>query len=336
MVAEAEVLVEVHRKPVLESRHRGHVAIWHHDHGLIAAWGNVEARYLPRSSAKMIQALPLVESGAADSFGLHTDHLALACASHNGAAIHTDRVTRWLADLDLTEADLRCGAQWPNDDAASAALICADAQSGQRHNNCSGKHSGFLTLNKHLGGGAEYIDPTHPVQRAVKQAWGEVTGEDQLDHAIDGCSAPNFVTRLTGLAKAMATFAAASETDGTRGAAMVRLRNAMMQHPDLVAGEGRACTRLMRAMGHRATIKTGAEGVFIAIVPEHRLGIALKIEDGATRAAEAVVATLLGNLGVLNPQHADALAFTHGPILNRCERETGHYRVAGTIQNWRL
>ncbi|WP_224816705.1 asparaginase [Hasllibacter sp. MH4015] len=331
----AELLVEVHRGPILESQHGGHAVIWRHGEGMIGSWGEPDKRILPRSSSKMIQALPLVESGAANAFGLSDEHLALACASHQGAAIHTDRVTRWLDDLDLGEADLRCGVQWPSDVPARDGLICSQCGPDQRHNNCSGKHTGFLTFTKHVGAGPEYHDPSHTLQRAISEAWDDVTDEANPDFAIDGCSAPNFATRLSGLARAMAAFAAAREDGGARQAAMVRLRNAMMRHPDLVAGEGRACTRLMRVMEGRAAIKTGAEGVFIAIVPELSVGVALKISDGATRGSEAAITQILGALGVLDPNHPEARAFTHGPIRNWNGIETGHYRIADNLAGWR-
>ena len=323
-----EPLVDVLRGPILECTHRGHVAIWRHGEGLIAGVGDTNARILPRSSSKMIQALPLIESGAADALGLTTEHLALSCASHQGAAIHTDRVTTWLAELGFSEKDFRCGVQWPNDVPARNALICSHCGPDQRHNNCSGKHAGFLTFGHHVKAGPEYVDPSHPLQAAIGEAWDDVTDEPNPEFAIDGCSAPNFATRLSGLARAMAAFAAAVPDGGTRQTAMVRLREAMMLHPDLVAGEGRACTRLMRAMKHRAAVKTGAEGVFIAIVPELKIGVALKVADGATRGSEAAIAYILGRLGVLEPGHAEAQAFTHGPIRNWNGTETGNLRIA--------
>lgn len=328
-------LVEVHRGPIRECIHRGHVAIWHADAGLIGAWGDANAHVLPRSSAKMIQALPLVESGAADAAGLTPEHLALSCASHNGAAIHTDRVTRWLSDLGLGEGDLRCGPQEPADVAARNDLVCGHTAPDQRHNNCSGKHSGFLTLSRHLNAGPEYIEIDHPVQRAISTAISEVTDEVVSDYGIDGCSAPNFAGSLSGFARAMAQFAAATEDHGMHGHAMVRLREAMMAHPELVAGEGRACTRLMRAADKRAAVKTGAEGVFFAIVPEHRIGVALKISDGATRGAEAALTQILANLGILDTDDPVFTELTHGPIRNRCDVDTGHYRIVEDLAHWR-
>ncbi|WP_227286436.1 asparaginase [Boseongicola sp. H5] len=331
-----EPLVEVWRGPFRESLHRGHAVIWDAGGDIVAAWGDPDAVILPRSSCKMVQALPLVESGAAEAYGLTDAQLALACASHQGAHVHTDMVAAWLADLGLSEEALRCGPQMPNDRDARNELIRGYREPGQSHNNCSGKHSGFLTLGRHLGAGPEYVDTDHPVQRAVKAAFEEVTGEDSPGHGIDGCSAPNFACTMTGLARAMAGFAAATGDGGARDQAQFRLTRAMAAYPHLVAGEGRACTILMRAMNGRASIKTGAEAVFVGILTEQKLGIAVKIEDGTTRGAEAVITQLLIGAGVLAADHPAAIRYRHGPILNRRGIETGAYRISDNLAGWRL
>jgi L-asparaginase II len=325
-------MAEIWRGPLLESRHLGHAVICDDTGQIVDAWGDPDKVIYPRSSSKMIQALPLVASGAADAHGLGPQHLALACASHSGAAIHTDRVERWLADLGLDDDALRCGPQMPGEDAAMRALIRSGAAPCQRHNNCSGKHTGFLTLARHLGAGPEYIDLHHPVQAACKTAFEEVTGEDSPAWGVDGCSAPNFATSVTGLARAMAWFASAHRRGDLASRAAARLVEAMTAHPDLVAGEGKSCTRLMRAMQGRAAIKTGAEAVFVAIIPEKRLGVALKIEDGATRASECVIAALLVRVGVLEVGHQDTRAYLDAPILNRRGIETGQIRATDTLR----
>lgn len=336
-MAEAETLVEVWRGPFCESIHRGHAVVWHADGGIVASWGDPDAVILPRSSCKMIQALPLVESGAAEAFGLSDAQLALSCASHSGAAVHTDMVRAWLGGLGIDpEAALRCGPQMPSDPDARSTMIKTDTSPCQIHNNCSGKHSGFLTLTKHLGAGPDYVDPDHPVQVAVKSAFEEVTEETSPGFGIDGCSAPNFACTVTGLARAMGRFAAATGNGDTRDRAMHRLTRAMASYPVLVAGEGRSCTALMRAMSGRASVKTGAEAVFIAIVPERRMGVALKIEDGATRGSEAAITRILTGLGVLDAHHPAALAYTHGPIRNRRDIVTGEYRLSGSLADWKL
>ncbi|WP_439154021.1 asparaginase [Yoonia sp.] len=322
-------LVEIWRGDLCESVHRGHAVVCDDAGQIVAAWGDPEAVIYPRSSCKMVQALPLLESGA----GAHLtdEQLALACASHNGAAIHTTRVNAWLADLGLGDDDFRCGPQMPDDRTAREALICSHESPCQVHNNCSGKHAGFLTLNKHLRGGPNYELIDHPVQQAVKSAFEEVTQETSPTFGIDGCSAPNHACTVHGLARAMAFFASAPDRSDTRSAAATKLTHAMMTYPALVAGEGRACTDLMRAMDHKVAIKTGAEGVFIAIIPEKRLGVALKISDGATRASESAIAAVLVKLGVLDPAHPAAIARMTPLIRNRRDTAAGVIRPAATL-----
>lgn len=331
-MAAPSLLTEIWRGPLIESRHSGHAVICDGSGDIVEAWGNPEERVYPRSAAKMIQALPLLESGAADTYRLSAEQLALACASHNGAAIHTGRVKAWLADLGLADGDLRCGPQVPDDDEARFALIRAQEEPSQVHNNCSGKHAGFLTLARHLGAGPDYIDPDHPVQKACLAAFEEVTGEPSPGYGIDGCSAPNFITTLYGMARAMARFAIAREGAGARESAQHRLWQAMVAHPDLVAGEGRACTGLMRACTEPVALKTGAEGVYVAILPSRRMGIALKIADGATRAAECTIAALLVRLGLLDAGHPAARRFLDAPIRNRRGLEVGRIRAADGLR----
>jgi L-asparaginase II len=274
----------------------------------------------------MLQALPLIESGAARAHGLTPEHLALACASHKGALIHTDRVGAWLAHIGCTDDDLCCGPQVSRDDTVRDAMIRTNESPRRIHNNCSGKHTGFLTLAKHLGAGPDYVAPDHPVQQACLEAFERMTGETSPGYGIDGCSAPNFACTLHGMARAMAAYASAPD-DSPRG----QLRSAMAKHPDLVSGEGGACTRLMRAAGGRVAIKTGAEGYFVAILPDQKMGVALKVIDGATRASECAMAQILVKLGALDPDHPDALAYTNAPIRNWDGLETGSLRAAPTL-----
>lgn len=316
-------MTEVWRGSLLESLHLGHAVVCDATGQIVRSWGDPEAVIYPRSSCKMVQALPLVTSGAADKYGLSSEHLALACASHNGAAIHTDRVRAWLDQLGKADDDFRCGPQMPADQDASYGLIRAYEKPCQVHNNCSGKHAGFLTLGAHMGAGPDYVDIDHPVQQAALNAFEETTGLSSPTYGIDGCSAPNFATTLHGLARAMAFFASARDRSDRQSQAAARLAGAMVKHPDLVAGEGRACTELMRAMNGRVAIKTGAEAVFIAILPEKKLGVALKITDGTTRASECSIAAILVHLGVLDADHPTTRKYMNAPILNRRGIDTG-------------
>ena len=326
-MAKPENMVEVWRGAFIESIHAGHAVICDAGGDIVRSWGDPDTVILPRSACKMIQALPLVESGAADAARLTIEHLALAFASHQGAAVHTGRVRRWLSGLGLGEADLRCGPHPPYDTATRDSLIRAGEAPDQVHNNCSGKHAGFLTLTRHLRAGPEYVDPEHPVQRAVREAFEDVTGAASPGYAVDGCSAPNFATTVHALARAMAFFAAAD--DGTtRGRAARRLVSAMTAHPDLVAGEGRAGTELSRAMNGRVALKTGGEAMFTAIVPEKKLGVAVKIADGAGRASECAIGSILVGLGVLDADHPATMRRRNAPILNCRNMVTGYIRPA--------
>jgi L-asparaginase II len=321
-------MVEIWRGPFLESLHTGHAVVCDDTGQIVQTWGDPDAVILPRSSSKMLQALPLLASGAADAFGLTKEQLALSCASHNGAAIHTDRVQSWLDDLGLSDDDFKCGTQTPSDKPAREALIRAHAEPCRMHNNCSGKHSGFLTLTKHLGAGPDYVALDHPVQKACLEMFEETTGVTSPGYGIDGCSAPNFATTVHGLARSMAFFASAHTRNDTVSQGAARLTEAMGLHPDLVAGEGRACTELMRAMNGKVAIKTGAEAVFVAIIPEKKLGVALKITDGTTRASECAIASILVNLGVLDPNHPATLKRRNAPIQNWDGLETGMIKPA--------
>lgn len=318
-------MIELWRGGRRESLHRGHAVICDRK-GVIEAWGRPSQIIFPRSSCKMMQALPLVESGAADAARLTERQLALACASHSGARMHVEAVEDWLTALGMGEADLLCGSHMPRDKDENRRLTCSGESPCQLHNNCSGKHAGFLTLNRHLGGGPDYVAADHPVQRAVKSAFEEVTGEVSPGYGIDGCSAPNWACSLEGLGLAMAAFA--SPGGDRRGQAMRRLVDAMRAYPEMVAGEGRACTLLMRAMGGRVAAKTGAEAVFVAILPNEGLGVALKITDGGTRAAEAAITAILVHLGVLGRSDPVVSRLLTGPIRNWRGIVTGELRVS--------
>jgi L-asparaginase II len=234
----------------------------------------------------------------------------------------------WLTSLGLSESALRCGAHEPYDHVERNRLIKSDESPCQLHNNCSGKHCGFLTVTRHLKAGPEYVEIDHPLQRAIRAATEETAGETVAGWGVDGCSAPNFAVSVGGLARAMQAFAAATGSGGARDRAMHRLTRAMASYPELVAGEGRACTELMRAMDHKVAIKTGAEAVFVAIIPEQQRGIALKIVDGNSRGSEAAITALLARLGVLDPKHPAALKRLGGQIRNWRGMETGQIRTA--------
>lgn len=328
----SQIMCEIWRGSYLESVHTGMAVICDKDGEISHQWGDPNALILPRSSAKMMQAIPLIISGAEKKFSIGEDLLALACASHNAAEIHLSRVLGWLSILGFSETDLRCGPQPSKDPYVKKQMLEKGQSPCQIHNNCSGKHAGFLSVSRHLNAGPEYTDPDHPVQLMVMDVFQELTQNKVDGITIDGCSAPNPAIPLYSLAKAMSWFATAHKRDDQLSKAALKLRNAMVNYPELVAGDLRACTNLMKACEKKAILKTGAEGVFVAILPELEKGIALKIFDGGTRASECAIASLLIQLGVLNPNHPTALAYTHAPILNWRKIQTGMMKASNSFK----
>ncbi len=322
------VLVEIWRGDILECAHRGTAAICTAEGELVAAWGDVGRVHLPRSACKMIQALPLVESGAADAAGLDARHLALACASHGGTEAHSTLIGPWLDGLGLGAAALRCGTHAPLDGAARLQMRETGQTPSQIHHQCSGKHTGFLTLARHLGGGPEYHDPDHPVQRAVREAMAETSGDAPAGPAIDGCSAPNFAVTIKGLATAMARYARPEAAfSGVRAAAMGRLVAAMKAHPVLIGYGASWATRFTAITRGGTATKSGADGGFAAILPELGLGVAVKIDDGGDKAAAAVMAALLARLGVLDPSDPAFKESAEAPVVNARGVVCGQLRV---------
>ena len=326
------VLAEVWRGPILESVHRGTAVVATPSGEVVEAWGDPARVILPRSACKMLQALPLVESGAADAAGLGAAHLALACASHGGMDSHVNLATRWLATIGRAEPDLRCGPHPPDDAAARHALRVAGVKPDQLHNNCSGKHCGFLTVARHLSAGPDYVDPDHPVQQAARMAIEEVAGEASSGFAIDGCSAPNFALSLKGFASALARYASPEASfRGVRAKAAARLIASMATHPDLISGAGRPASRLIRACRGAAVVKSGAEGVYAAILPGRGLGIALKIDDGNSRGSLAAIAALLARYGALDRGDPVYTDLADAAILNCRAVPHGQIRAAETL-----
>ena len=328
------ILVEVLRSHLVESRHRGAVAVADADGGAVLAIGDVTTPIFPRSAVKALQALPLVETGAADAFGFGDEELALACASHSGEPGHVAGVTRMLAKAGLDAAALRCGAHWPMAQPAVVALARTGEPSAL-HNNCSGKHSGFLCVACANGiDHADYWRPQHPVQREVRAVLENLTGAALSDDrcAIDGCSVPTWAIPLENLAHAFAKFGTGRGLAPERVRAAARLRAACAQKPWHVAGTGRFCTEIMRLFGARAFVKTGAEGVYCGALPEQGLGIALKCDDGAGRAAQAIMAALIARFLPLEDAEGAALQPFVGPTLRNWNGfEIGALRVTAAI-----
>lgn len=325
------VLVELTRGALVESVHRGAVAIAAAEGDIVFSLGDIETPVYPRSSLKPIQALPLVESGAADAFGLDDETIALACASHSGETMHTDRVKDWLAKIGCDASDLACGPHPVRHEPTWVAMVKRGEAPTPVHNNCSGKHTGFLTVARHWNVAiAGYERREHPVQQAVAAALQNLSGSNgDLAWGVDGCTAPNFALSIAGFARAFARLAKPGSLPEPRAAAARRIVRAMTNYPELVAGTGRACTVFMRASQGRVAVKSGAEGYFAAMIPERGLGIALKIDDGAARAGETAMAAILDGLGFLDA--ATSCAFLRAPVFNTRGAVVGERRSARAL-----
>ena len=326
------VLVEVTRGEVVENRHRGAAAVFDAAGRRVAGWGDIERAVYPRSAIKPLQALPLVETGAADRFGLGEAEIALASASHGGEPEHLEALSAWLARLGLEADELACGRRPPLNREAAEALVRAGERPGPLHNNCSGKHLGMLTTARHLGAPtAGYHRPDHPVQRRVLRVLEEMSGLDlsRAPIGLDGCNIPTIAMPLSGLARAMARLAAPAALDPERAAACRRIAAAVAAEPFMVAGRGRFCTIVMAAAGPEVLVKTGAGGMFTAALPKLGYGVALKIEDGAGRASETAMAALLSHLGGGDERLSAVLArYLEVPLHNAAGVRIGAIRPA--------
>ncbi len=297
------VLIEVLRGSAVESLHAGALAIVDAAGAMHTALGNIDRPIFPRSAVKLLQALPLVASGAAEAFQLTDAELALACASHSGEPEHVATAAGVLAKVGLTADALECGTQWPSREPVLRGMVARGELATPLHNNCSGKHSGFVCVACLMArsAGAEpaefargYVQAAHPVMREVSAALSAATGVDveQAPRGIDGCSIPTFALPLRALALAFARCGTDQGLSDGNARAARRLRQAAAAAPFMVGGTDRFDTRVMQAFGERVFCKIGAEGVYCAALPDLGLGVALKIDDGAARAAEAAMATV--------------------------------------------
>jgi len=282
-----------------------------------------------RSAAKPIQALPVVEDGVAERFGLAGDELALCCASHNAEPRHLEVVASILRKAGLGAEDLECGPHPPMRDEAAAELYRDGGEPRPIHNNCSGKHAGMLALAVSRGWPTRgYVGASHPVQRRMLEEVRRWTGLDEgaVGTGTDGCGVVSFAVPLERMALAFARLAGAAGR-GEEGPGTIV--DAMTGHPFLVAGTGRLCTALMERTGERVFVKTGAEGVYCAGAPERGLGVAVKVEDGARRASDVALLEILGEIDLLVEDDLEALrAFHRPPVRNTRGERVGEVRAS--------
>ena len=328
----AENVVHVMRSGQVESVHRVHAAVVDWQGRTVATLGNPETVTFYRSCAKPLQALPLIEDGAAEEYGLTPEELAVCCASHNSDHRHIQAVQSILKKCGRGASDLECGPHVPMHPPNAEALLRAGVQPEPIHNNCSGKHAGMIALATHHGWPVEgYLKPEHPVQQRMSlevARWADLpVGE--IPTAVDGCGVVTYGLSLRAMARSFAAFTA-NARDGGPAQRVVR---AMTECPFMVAGEDRLCTKLMFVAGDRAFAKTGAEGLYCAGVLDGALGVALKVEDGARRASNVALVAILQQLGVLSTDQVDELeAFGRPPIKNTLEETVGHLEAGFTLR----
>ena len=318
-MSESPILVEVWRGALAESAHRGAYVVVDSDGRVVEAKGDAGRAVFARSAIKPLQALPLIESGAAEAFAVRDDEMALACASHSGEPFHVQAVTAWLGRVGLSVADLECGAHAPYHPSSVKALNTAGQEPTQAHNNCSGTHSGVLTTCRHLKEPTRgYINAEHPAQQRITRALEEMCGVSlgTAPRGIDGCGFPQMAIPLQALARGIARLGAPDALSRERAAACRRIATSMTTHPAMVSGTGRFCTRAMEAGKGKFVVKTGAEGVYMAAIPAKGYGIALKVDDGGTRAAEVMMATLLIRHASLDAGPVAALEALQRPSLS--------------------
>ena len=293
------VLIEVTRGPLLESAHTGALVIAGVSGPALVSLGDVHRPVFPRSAVKTVQCLPLIETGAADAFGYGAAEIALACASHSGTPRHTGVAAAMLARLGLGEEALGCGVHAPQAAAAANELLLDRRSPSQLHNNCSGKHAGMIATARHLGEATEgYWRAEHPVQKRIAQALSELARFELGPEVrgIDGCAVPTWAVPLDNLARVFARLVSGEGLGCERRRAAERIMGACWAEPELVAGEGRADTVVMRKLPGEVFMKTGAEGVYCGAFPRLGLGFALKIDDGAKRAAAGAAISLIERL----------------------------------------
>lgn len=326
------VLAETVRGNWIENRHRGAYVIVDGAGAIIASAGDIERPIFPRSAIKSMQALPIFAQHAEERFHHTDEELALACASHHGEDAHVSGVSHWLGRMGLSVTDLECGAHQPTNAEAREKLREAGAKPSALHNNCSGKHSGMLSVAQAMGVPTQgYVGRDHAVQKQVRAAVEAVIGESLSESrcGTDGCSIPTFAAPLRAFAFGFARMATGTGLAPELATAARRLFDAATRHPHLVAGTGHADTLLMTAFKGRLMQKIGAEGVQCGAIRDKGWGYALKCDDGNMAASQAMLAAML-------LQHADPDAeqralletLAHQPIKSVRGAEVGELRAA--------
>lgn len=334
MVSRTPLMVEVTRGPIVESLHQVMAVVTNELGSVTHYWGNPQYLTLPRSAIKMLQVLPLIESGAADKFNLEAKHIALACGSHRGEKDHLQALSQWMEKTGIPESQLICGPHLPYDEKSAQEFLRRGQSPTALCNNCAGKHLALISTCLHKG-----EDPTgyekyeHIAQKRLRKVLTEMVKVDhsKVGHGVDGCGIPTYGVALQSLAVGMSSLINPKENP-TRKAASQRVLDAVRSHPYYVAGSDNFVTAVIEKSQGRAIIKSGAEGVVCGVLPEKRVAFALKASDGGARAAQVAAATLLLQLGGLSETEFRALStYTMPEVKNWKGDVVGQVRIAKSV-----
>ena len=327
--------VDIYSGNSVESSHLVDAVVVDAKGEIIEVYGDPSRAVFPRSAIKMVQALALLESGAAAAYGLSSKWISLACASHQGEKIHTEEVRHWLQHIGLEETAFECGAHYPFDETTKFELIRQDLKPTAVHNNCSGKHCGMLTTAQHLKENPKgYVNYDHPVQVRLRRILSEISAVS-YDHApwgIDGCSIPTYAIPLEKIAVSMAALlgeeAKKFTMNSLRREAGAKILQAVTSEPEMISGTKGLCSQIVRLSAGRAIAKTGAEGVYAGLVPAKGIAMAVKVRDGGTRAAELVALHLLqGHQGLTVREAHELSGLTTAQIKNWTGKLVGRSQV---------
>jgi L-asparaginase II len=320
-------VVELVRGSIVESSHRIHVAVVDSGGRLRASVGDPDRITYFRSAAKPLQALPIVEDGAYERFGLTPEELAICCGSHSGEPRHLAAVQSILRKVGVDGEALACGPHPPFHAPSRRELTESGLEPVRLHNNCSGKHAGMIALARvHGWDPAGYQRLEHSVQGRVFAELTRWVGVpyDGIGLALDGCGVVSFALPIRNMALGFARLAAAARRGDAAPALVV---NSMTGYPAMVAGEGRICSDLIARMEGRIVAKVGAEGIYGVAVPGAELGIALKVEDGSKRAVSSAILAVLRQLDLISEDDLGALhSYAYPDVFNTCGEIVGQLR----------
>lgn len=327
------VLVETIRGEILESFHRGAICVVDHQGDIQFSAGDPYQLTYPRSALKFFQQIPLVESGALEKYDITDQELAVMCGSHNGEEVHVNAVQSILKKIGLDKSYLQCGPQYPTLSDDRTTFYKYDRSPEDIHNNCSGKHAGFLTLCRYWDMPvANYLDYDHPVQERVREVIADMheVSHESLKAGRDGCSAPIF--GMTIFQQAVGYKNLIKSPNNSHHKACERLISVIQEHPYMLAGKKRYCTELMEKAGSQVIGKTGAEGIFSMALPQKGLGATVKIDDGKMGPQYAAAQKLLNYLQAVDKEQLKELdAYVEKPLKNWNRWQVGTVKVNEAI-----